>query len=236
MTSPNITVVTGASRGLGRATAKHLAAVERHRVIATARHAADLETLRTELRATGHRIECHPLDVRDDDSITRFSTWLGEHFDHVDVLINNAGISLERYSASLLDLPLETLRTTLETNLFGVLRVTQALLPLIRASHAGRIVNLASGMGQLSDMQAGVPAYRISKTALNAITRILAAELASNGIKVNSVCPGWCRTDLGGPDAPRSPEDGIDTVIWLATLPEDGPSGGFFRDRKPIPW
>jgi len=117
-----------------------------------------------------------------------------------------------------------------------VLRTTQALAPLLRANRAGRVVNLASGMGQLAEMGSGVPAYRISKTALNAVTRILAAEMAASGVKVNSVCPGWCRTDLGGPDAPRSPEEGIDTVIWLATLPDDGPTGGFFRDRQPIPW
>ena len=98
------------------------------------------------------------------------------------------------------------------------------------------MVNLASGMGQLSDMQAGSPAYRVSKTAVNALTRILAAEMAGSRVKVNSVCPGWCRTGIGGPDAPRSADEGIDTVFWLATLPEDGPSGGFFRDRQPIPW
>jgi NAD(P)-dependent dehydrogenase (short-subunit alcohol dehydrogenase family) len=91
-------------------------------------------------------------------------------------------------------------------------------------------------MGQLAEMEAGAPAYRISKTAVNAVTAILAAEMAGSKIKVNSVCPGWCRTDLGGADAPRSPEEGVDTVVWLATLPDDGPSGGFFRDRQPIPW
>lgn len=236
MTSQRISVVTGASRGLGRAAARHLAVVEGHMVVATARRPEDLESLRSELRSAGHRIACHPLDVSDDDSVVTLAAWLGERFGRVDVLINNAGISLDRYSASLLDLPLEILRATLETNLYGVLRVTQALIPLMRASDAGRVVNLASGMGQLSDMQAGAPAYRISKTAVNAVTRILAAELAGSGIKVNSVCPGWCRTDLGGPDAPRTLAEGIDTVIWLATLPDDGPTGGFFRDRKPIPW
>ncbi|WP_153147815.1 SDR family oxidoreductase [Dechloromonas sp. H13] len=235
MTGQRISVVTGASRGLGRAAARHLA-VEGHMVVATARRPEDLESLRSELRSAGHRIACHPLDVSDDDSVVTLAAWLGERFGRVDVLINNAGISLDRYSASLLDLPLEILRATLETNLYGVLRVTQALIPLMRASDAGRVVNLASGMGQLSDMQAGAPAYRISKTAVNAVTRILAAELAGSGIKVNSVCPGWCRTDLGGPDAPRTLAEGIDTVIWLATLPDDGPTGGFFRDRKPIPW
>ncbi|NTV11063.1 MAG: SDR family oxidoreductase [Zoogloea sp.] len=235
-TTPTITVVTGASRGLGRAAVQHLATVEGHLVVATARNPADLETLRTQLGEAGHPIECHQLDVTDDASARALGAWLKERFGHVDVLINNAGISMDRFTSSLLDLPLDVLRTTLETNLFGVLRVTQALMPLMRTSRAGRVVNLSSGMGQLSEMSAGVPAYRISKTALNAVTRILAAEMAQSGIKINSVCPGWCRTDLGGADAPRSPEEGIDTVVWLATLADDGPSGGFFRDRQPIPW
>ncbi|MCY0854569.1 SDR family oxidoreductase [Cupriavidus sp. D39] len=236
MGSQPITVITGASRGLGRAAASHLATVEGHLVVATARKPADLEALRARLALTGHSLACQPLDVTDDHSVAALAMWLAERFGRVNVLINNAGVSLDHYSTSLLELPFETLRTTLETNLFGVLRVTQALAPLLRASRAGRVVNLASGMGQLADMASGVPAYRISKTALNAVTRILAAEMADSGVKVNSVCPGWCRTDLGGLDAPRSPEQGIDTVVWLATLPEAGPSGGFFRDRQPIPW
>jgi NAD(P)-dependent dehydrogenase (short-subunit alcohol dehydrogenase family) len=231
-----ITVITGASRGLGRAAARRLASVDGQLVVATARNRADLDPLKSELKLAGHRIECHQLDVTDDNSVDALCKWLGERFGRVDALINNAAISIDHYSTSLLELPLGALRATLETNLFGVLRVTQALVPLMRASRAGRVVNLSSGMGQLSDMNAGVPAYRISKTAVNALTRILATEMAGTRIKVNSVCPGWCRTDLGGPGAPRSPEEGIDSVVWLATLPDDGPSGGFFRDRRPIPW
>lgn len=231
-----ITVITGASRGLGRAAARHLATVEGHLVVATGRNVEELETLRSKLQLAGHTVECHRLDVTDDPSVAALRDWLKERFGRVDVLINNAGIGIDPFSMSLLELPLDTLRTTLETNLFGVLRVTQALLPLMRASRAGRVVNVSSGMGQLSDMGSGAPAYRISKTALNAVTRILAVETTGSAIKVNSVCPGWCRTDMGGPEAPRSPEEGIDTIVWLATLPDDGPSGGFFRDRKPIPW
>ncbi len=235
MTRPLVAVVTGANRGLGRAVA-HRLAIAGHRVIATARKPADLEPLRLEVQGAGHPIDCRQLDVTDDASVATLRDWLGARFGHIDVLINNAGISIERFATSVLELPLDTLRATLETNLFGVLRVTQALVPLMRASPAGRVVNLASGMGQLAEMQAGAPAYRISKTAVNALTRVLAAEMAGSRVKVNSVCPGWCRTGIGGPDAPRSAEEGVDTVLWLATLPADGPSGGFFRDRQPIPW
>jgi NAD(P)-dependent dehydrogenase (short-subunit alcohol dehydrogenase family) len=236
MDDPNISVITGASRGLGRAAAHRLATMQGQLVIATARNPADLGQLTSKLQMSGHRLETHQLDVTDDASVAALRDWIAERFGRIDVLINNAGILPDRHSTSILDLPLEMLRQTLETNLFGTLRVTQALLPLMRSSRAGRVVNLSSGMGQLADMEAGAPAYRISKTAVNALTRILAVESAGTRIKVNSVCPGWCRTELGGTEAPRSPEEGIDTVIWLATLPDDSPTGGFFRDRQPIPW
>lgn len=236
MESRTISVITGASRGLGRAAAQRLATMEGQLVIATARNPTDLAPLCAKLGMSGHAVETHQLDITDDDSVKALRDWLAERFGRIDVLINNAGILIDRYSTSVLELPLDTLRETLDTNLFGTLRVTQALLPLMRASRAGRVVNLASGMGALAEMDAGAPAYRMSKTALNALTRILAVEMAGSPIKVNSVCPGWCRTDLGGVEAPRTPEEGIDTIVWLATLPDDGPSGGFFRDRAPIPW
>lgn len=236
MMSPTIVIITGANRGLGRAAATRMAALPGHLVVACARVVADLEPLRAELRQSNHDIACRQLDVTDHTSVEAFRDWVAHRFGRVDVLINNAGISIERFGSSLLELPLGILQRTLETNLFGALRMTQTLVPLMRASTAGRVVNLSSTMGQLAVMKAGAPAYRISKTALNAVTRILAAELADSRIKVNAACPGWCRTDLGGADAPRSAEEGVDTVVWLATLPEDGPSGGFFQDRQPIPW
>jgi NAD(P)-dependent dehydrogenase (short-subunit alcohol dehydrogenase family) len=236
MTPETITVITGANRGLGRAAALRLATVERHQVVATAREPASLEALAKEVAAAGGRLDCRPLDVADAESAARLAAWLQDRYGRVDVLINNAGIFAESYETSIVDMPLATLHATLDINLFGVLRVTQALAPLLANSRAGRIINLSSGMGQLSDMGTGAPAYRISKTALNAVTRILAGDLAAVGIKVNAVCPGWCRTDMGGESAPRTAEEGIDTVVWLATQSGDGPTGGFFRDRQPIPW
>jgi NAD(P)-dependent dehydrogenase (short-subunit alcohol dehydrogenase family) len=128
------------------------------------------------------------------------------------------------------------LRDAFETNVIGALAVTQACLPLMRANGYGRIVNLSSELGQLASMGTGTPAYRVSKAGLNALTRTLAAELAGTNIKVNTISPGWVRSDMGGPSAPRTLEQGADTAVWLATLPDDGPSGGFFKDRNPIAW
>jgi NAD(P)-dependent dehydrogenase (short-subunit alcohol dehydrogenase family) len=122
----------------------------------------------------------------------------------------------------------------LATNLIGPFLLCQALIPLMQGS--GRVVNVSSGMGQLSEMAADFPAYRISKAGLNALTGIFASELEGTGIKVNAACPGWVRTDMGGARATRSVEEGVATTIWLATLPDDGPSGGLFRDRRRIPW
>ena len=236
MESRSISVISGASRGIGRAVAYRLATTGTHLVIATARHPEDLGPLCSKLGMSGHSVETHQLDVTDDASVAALRDWIVGRFGRVDVLVNNAGVLLDRHSTSVLELPIDTLRATLDTNLFGALRVTQALLPLMKKSAAGRVVNVASSMGQLAEMDAGAPAYRMSKTALNALTRILAVETAGSRIKINSVCPGWCRTEIGGPEASRSPEEGADTIVWLATLPDDGPSGGFFRDRQPIPW
>ena len=126
------------------------------------------------------------------------------------------------------------MRAGFETNTLGALAMSQTFIPMMRGQ--GRVVNISSGMGQLSEMNGCCPGYRLSKTALNAVTRILADELMETGIKINSVCPGWVRTDMGGPNANRSLEEGVETIIWLATLPDDGPSGGFFRDKQEIAW
>jgi NAD(P)-dependent dehydrogenase (short-subunit alcohol dehydrogenase family) len=132
------------------------------------------------------------------------------------------------------DADVDLVRASMEANVYGPLRLCQKLVPLMRGK--GRVVNLSSGMGQLAEMNGCCPGYRLSKTALNALTRILADELKDTRIKVNSVCPGWVRTDMGGPNADRHVEKGAETVVWLATLGDDGPSGGFFRDKQSIPW
>jgi NAD(P)-dependent dehydrogenase (short-subunit alcohol dehydrogenase family) len=143
---------------------------------------------------------------------------------------------LDARGSRFLDSKLDTYRDTLEANLFGPLQLAQAVVPLMKANRYGRIVNLSSGLGQLSEMGSGTPAYRISKAALNALTRILAAEFRDSNVLVNSMCPGWVRTRMGGEGAPRTPEQAAETALWLATLPDDGPSGGFFRDCKAIAW
>lgn len=230
-----IAIVTGANRGIGLGVAGRLAK-EGMLVVLTARDATKGETARRILDAEGSQVRFHALDVRDRGQADRLADWLDREFGRVDVLVNNAGILPDPRGARALDISVEVVREALETNLIGVLNVTQALAPLMKRRGSGRIVNISSELGQLAGMGVGTPAYRLSKTALSALTRMFANELAESGIKVNAMSPGWVRTDLGGPNAPRTVEQAADTVAWLATLPDDGPTGGFFKDCKPIPW
>jgi NAD(P)-dependent dehydrogenase (short-subunit alcohol dehydrogenase family) len=225
-----IAVVTGANRGIGLEICRQLAQAGMH-VILTARDEAKGKAAAKKLG-----VESHPLDVDSDESVKAFLRWIKDTHGRCDVLINNAGVMLDPRGSRVLDSKIETYRETLETNLLGPLRMIQAIAPLMKKQGYGRIVNMSSGQGQLSEMGVGTPAYRVSKTALNALTRTTAADLHGSGILVNAMCPGWVRTDMGGSGAPRSVEQGADTAIWLATLPAKGPSGGYFRDRKQIPW
>jgi NAD(P)-dependent dehydrogenase (short-subunit alcohol dehydrogenase family) len=225
-------LVTGANRGLGFEASRQLGLLGL-RVIVSGRDLAKAERAAETLRGEGLDATPFELDVSSDESCARLGA-LGP----VDVLVNNAGIAAEsgRPSRSALSVPPGDLRRGFETNTLGAYRTIQALAPAMRDRRYGRVVNVSSGMGQLADMYGGNPAYRVSKAGLNALTRMFAYELADTGVLVNSVCPGWVRTDMGGPSARLSPEEGVETIVWAATLPDDGPTGGFFRYKQPIPW
>jgi NAD(P)-dependent dehydrogenase (short-subunit alcohol dehydrogenase family) len=238
MAETRVALVTGANRGIGFEIVRQLARLGVLAVIGARKAAKGLEAAE-KLRSEGLEVPVVALDVTEEQSAAQAVAEVQRLYGRCDVLVNNAGVILdgpEEFQASIIDLSSTTLRQTFETNVFGPVRLIQAVGPLMRMQSYGRIVNMSSGAGQLSDMGMGYPAYRMSKTALNALTRITAAEFGAIGIKVNACCPGWVRTDMGGPNATRSVEQGADTALWLATLPDDGPTGGFFRDRKPIPW
>lgn len=234
-----IAVVTGANRGIGFETCRQLAR-RGMTVVLAARDEARGRAAADSLRREGLDVEFIRLDVSDAGSVAEFARSVGGRHGRVDVLVNNAGIMLEKHDASgfptVFEARIETLRETMETNVYGALRVVQALRPLLPDRGDGaRIINVSSGMGQLTDMNGGYAGYRLSKAGLNALTRILADELKGTAIRVNSICPGWVKTEMGGEGAHRSTEQGADTIVWLATEPAV-PTGGFFRDRKAIPW
>lgn len=223
-----IAVVTGASRGLGLQTVRELAS-RGLTVVLTARSGAEALAEQIEGEVIGHA-----LDVTDARSVEALARSLTERFGRLDVLVNNAGIIAEEHgSASVSGSTPDQILATLQTNVVGAFRVTQALLPLLAGG--GNVVNVSSGMGGLGEMGGGFPGYRMSKAALNALTRVTHAETPDQ-IRVNSVCPGWVRTEMGGPGATRSLEEGAAGIVWAATLEEGGPSGGFFRDGQPIDW
>ena len=230
-----VAVVTGGNRGLGFEIGRQLAA-KGIGVVLTARDSARGEKAAKLLQGQGLNVLFHPLDVTDPAAISKLTDYMARVHGRCDILVNNAGILLGGRRTSVMTESLESVRETVETNVYGPFQLMQALVPIMRENHYGRVVNLSSGLGQLDEMGDGTPAYRLSKTALNALTRMFAAAAEGAGVLVNSMCPGWVRTDMGGPHAMRSVEKGAETAVWLATLPDDGPTGGFFRDRKRIAW
>jgi NAD(P)-dependent dehydrogenase (short-subunit alcohol dehydrogenase family) len=229
-------VVTGANRGIGLEVARQLSR-RGDRVILGARDPAKGEAAARLLTGQGSAASAvtpRQLDVTDETSVSNLAQELARSTGRVDVLINNAAIHYDTWqTAATADL--EVVTEALDTNLLGAWRTTLALLPLLRCSRHGRIVNVSSGAGSLTGMGGGIPAYRVSKAALSALTLMLAAELRGDRILVNAVCPGWVATDMGGPGG-RQVAEGAASVIWAADLPDDGPTGGFFHDGRPVPW
>lgn len=227
-------LVTGANKGLGKEVVRQLAG-KGYEVILTARDEAKGRATSEELKAEGLNVSFMQLDVSKPASIQSLTASLASSDVALDVLVNNAGIhydSGQKATAPNFDIVDEAL----QVNYVGAWRLSVALLPMLRKSDNPRIVNVSSGAGGLTDMTGGTPAYSASKAAMNVLTIKLAAELESEGFKVNSVCPGWVRTDMGGEAAPRSVAEGASSIVWAADLSKEGPTGGFFRDGEVIPW
>jgi NAD(P)-dependent dehydrogenase (short-subunit alcohol dehydrogenase family) len=233
MTTDNrIALVTGANRGIGLEVCRQLAN-EGYTVILGARDLSKGEAAARSIAASG-RVLPRALDVTDLETIHRLRDEVGATFGRLDVLVNNAAILYDTWQRAL-DANLDEVRAAFETNTLGAWQMTQAFLPLLRKSQHGRIVNVSSEAGSLASMGGGTPAYNVSKVALNTLTKMLAAELRGSRILVNSVCPGWVATDMGGAGG-RPVEQGAASVMWAVNLPDNGPTGGFFRDGRPLPW
>lgn len=226
-----VALVSGGNRGIGLEVCRQLAEKD-YTVILGSRDESQGQEAAGKLDGD---VYARQLDVSDRESVERLAGQIGEDFGRLDVLVNNAGVSNDNGQSGV-EADLDRVREALEANLFGAWHLCEATIPLMQANGYGRIVNVSSGLGALEDMGGGQPGYRLSKAGLNVLTRILASELRGTGILVNSVCPGWVRTDMGGSNASRSVEDGADTPVWAATLQDNGPTGGFFRDRRPIAW
>ena len=231
MDEKRVTLVSGGNRGIGLEVCRQLTA-QGYTVVLGARDEEQGQEAADKLEGD---VRVHQLDVSDAASIERLGSFIEEELGRFDVLVNNAGISNDDGQSGV-EADLDRVRAALEANFLGAWGLCEVAIPLMQKNGYGRIVNISSGLGALEDMGGGTPGYRVSKTALNALTRILSSELRGSGILVNSVCPGWVQTDMGGSNASRAVEEGADTPVWAATLSNNGPTGGFFRNRRPIAW
>ena len=226
-----VALVSGANRGIGLEVCRQLAKMGLTVILGS----RDGEKGRQVAEGLSGEVLAHQLDVADEKSVERLGSFIEDEFGRLDVLVNNAGVSNDDGQQGT-DADLGLVREALEANLLGAWRLCEMAVPLMQLGGYGRIVNVSSGLGAINDMGGGSPAYRVSKAGLNALTRILSSELRGGGILVNSVSPGWVRTDMGGSGASRSVEEGADTPVWAATLPDNGPTGGFFYDRREVSW
>jgi NAD(P)-dependent dehydrogenase (short-subunit alcohol dehydrogenase family) len=224
-------LVTGANRGLGLEACRELAAAG-HRVVLTARDAASGQAAAAGLAGEGLDVTFERMDVADESSVADCAARLGAAGVHVDVLVNNAGIYPH---GRLPDMPTGDMLAAMTVNFMGAFFCCRAFTPAMVRAGWGRVVNVSSHFGSFAAGLEGAPAYSISKAAMNALT-VKLAEALPGGVKVNAMSPGWVRTRMGGAGADRSVEEGCDTIVWLATLPDDGPTGGFFMDRRPLAW
>lgn len=229
-----VSLVTGANRGIGLDVARQLA-IRGFTTIMGARDVQKGEEAASSLRQSGLKVIPVHLDVTEQKSIDDAKHLVEERFGKLDVLVNNAAILYDSWQRAE-NANLDTVREAFETNTLGAWRVCQSFIPLLRKSGHARIVNVSSESGSLTVMGGGTPAYSVSKVALNALTRMLADEVRGSHILVNSVCPGWVATEMGGPGAPRTVEEGAASVMWAVTLKDDGPTGGFFRDGEQLAW
>jgi NAD(P)-dependent dehydrogenase (short-subunit alcohol dehydrogenase family) len=230
---PRVALVTGANRGIGFEVCRQLAQLGFIVVLGARDEEKGIKAADRIIRGEGLTVIPYQLDVTDLESIERARERVVGEIGRLDVLINNARIHYDDWQR-VLDADLTQVHEALETNTFGPWHMTRAFLPLLRESEHARIVNVSSGAGSLVSMGARTPAYAMSKVALNALTRMLAAELQTDRILVNAVCPGWVQTErgIGG----RPVDKGAASIVWAATLPDEGPTGGFYRDGRPIPW
>jgi NAD(P)-dependent dehydrogenase (short-subunit alcohol dehydrogenase family) len=231
MDNGRVALVSGGNRGIGLEVCRQLD----ERGYTVVMGSRDGEKGRIAAEGLEWNVIPQQLDVADAGSVDRMAAFIEEEFGQLDTLVNNAGISNDEGQRGV-DADLDRVKESLEANLFGAWRLCEMAIPLMRRNGYGRIVNVSTGLAALEDMGGGSPGYRVSKTALNALTRILASELRGSGILVNAVNPGWVQTDMGGSGATRSVEEGAEALVWAATLPNSGPTGGFFQDRRPVPW
>ena len=228
-----IAVVSGANRGLGKEVVRQLAEAGCG-VVLTSRTEAGRSVAET-MRAAGLEVSFHELDVADGQSIAELTDYLRGTYGTIDILVNNAGIHYDTFQDTL-TADFSIVEEAFQVNTLGPWRLTKALYPVLRKGGGGRVVNVSSSSGSFVNSWPGTPAYAITKAGLNMLTVKMAADMADAGILVNAVCPGWVRTEMGGEEAPLSVAEGARGIVWAATLPDDGPTGGFFQHGEPVPW